>query len=106
MSEAFRVRADRCDSCLYRLRYPRRTRDRVLGDAAANDGYVSCHKHSQEHPVCCNGYWHQVGEQGCTVVQIAIRLDRAGLVPVEWVTDGMYPPEPEEDEEPDEENEQ
>jgi hypothetical protein len=97
-----RVRTARCASCLYRLHYDRRTRERVLGDARANDGYVQCHDHAGAAKVCCRGYWDAVGEQGCTIVQIAIRLLRAGHDVVEFVPPGRYPAGDDEDEEPDE----
>jgi hypothetical protein len=89
----FRVRREKCPTCLYRLHYDRGTRERVLGDAAAMDGYVGCHYHEN---VCCRGYYDAVGENGCTAVQLAIRFERMGF-PVELVDDGQYPKEDDDD---------
>lgn len=92
-----RVRTERCDTCIFRVKYPPETRERVLGGAAREDTFVQCHKHDPEAHVVCGGYYKAIGEAGCTVVQIAIRLERAGRRVVEWVEDGGYPPLDEED---------
>lgn len=86
-----RVRTERCDSCLYRLHYDKRTRDRILGDAERMDGFVQCHAHDLRAHVCCRGYFDAVGENGCSGVQIAIRLRRAGLDVIEDVAPTDYP---------------
>lgn len=91
----FRVRSERCPTCLYAVRYPKATRDRILGEVARNDSYVQCHGHDGAAHVCCRGYWDAVGDGGGTSVQIAWRLDRLGLDVVEWVPPGAYPPDDE-----------
>lgn len=97
LDHKFRLRTERCESCLYRLKYPRQTRDRILGDADAIDGFVQCHSHDLGAHVCCRGYYDAVGEQGCTAVQLAIRLSRRGLDVIEHVTPEMYPPPEDQD---------
>lgn len=101
LDHKFRLRTERCASCLYRLHYDKQTRDRVLGEAARIDGFVQCHSHDLAAHVCCRGYYEAVGEGGCTAVQLAIRLDRAGLDVIEHVAPGDYPV-PENDEDDDE----
>lgn len=86
----FRVRTERCESCLYRAKYPRQTRERILADVAERDGFVQCHNHDQSKHVCCNGYFLAAGERGGTPVQLAIRLTEAGMTAIEWVTPEMY----------------
>lgn len=86
-----RVRTERCDTCLYRLRYDKRTRERILGDAERMDGFVQCHAHDLRAHVCCAGYYNTVGESGCTAVQMAIRFGRMGVDVIEHVTPEMYP---------------
>lgn len=92
LDHKFRVRTERCASCLYRLRYDKQTRDRVLGEAERMDGFVQCHSHDLAAHVCCAGYYDAVGEGGCTAVQLAKRLDRAGVDVIEHVAPGDYPP--------------
>lgn len=87
----FRLRSERCESCLYRVKYEKKTRDRILGDAEAMDGFVQCHCHDLAAHVCCRGYYDAVGENGCTAVQLAIRFSRRGLDVIEIVTPEMYP---------------
>ncbi len=71
---------------------------RILGDAEAMDGFVQCHAHDLGAHICCAGYYDSVGEQGCTAVQLAIRLTRVGLDVIEHVTPEMYlAPEDQED---------
>ncbi len=99
----FPVRTEKCDSCLYRLKYDRKTRARVLGDAAAKDGYVSCHCHARDEAVCCRGYYDAVGEAGGTPLQLALRLER--LMPgrvIRWVEPGELPPRDDEEDDDDE----
>lgn len=88
----FNVRRERCASCLYRLKYERRTREAILGEVEANDSYVSCHQHDPAEGVCCRGYYDAVGEAGGTALQLAIRLERLepGKV-IRWVADGELP---------------
>lgn len=87
----FRLRTEKCATCLYALKYDRATRERILGDVEASDGYVRCHSHDLRAHVCCRGYWDAVRDRGGTPVQIAWRLDRMGLNVVEAVGPGMYP---------------
>jgi hypothetical protein len=91
-----RVRTEKCESCLYALKYPKRTRERILSDVSQNGTAVKCHLHNLDAGVLCNGYWTTVGENGTDLIQIAIRLHRiseeegvGGIV--EWVTPEMYP---------------
>jgi hypothetical protein len=95
----FRVRGEKCDTCLYAIKYPKSTRDRILGDVAANDGYVQCHNHDRAARVCCRGYWDAVGEDGESVVQMALRFERMGMDVVEYVQPNQYPPSDDDDEE-------
>lgn len=92
LDHKFRLRTERCESCIYRVKYDKRTRDRILGDCEARDAYVQCHSHDLGAQVCCAGYYNAVGESGCTAVQLAIRLTRLGLDVIEHVTPEMYPP--------------
>lgn len=100
MSDGFRVRTAKCDTCLYAVAYPKETRDRILGQVEADDSFVKCHAHDLAANVCCHGYWTSVGQRGGTPVQLAIRFDLLGVPVVEWVGPEMYPP-PDGDEEED-----
>lgn len=40
-----KVRHDRCDTCLFRLKYPREIRERILGEVEREDSFVACHKY-------------------------------------------------------------
>lgn len=95
----FRVREEKCETCLYAVRYPKQTRDRILGEVERMDGYVRCHSHAGSANVCCRGYFDAVGENGGSVVQIAIRLERAGSRVIEHVPPDRYPPSDDDDEE-------
>ncbi len=106
MEGVFRVRKDRCSTCLFRLHYDKQTRDRVMGEAREKDGFVQCHKHDRDAKVCCYGYYTAVGERGCTIVQLAIRFERMGQEVVEWVGDGDYPVGDDDDEEEDDDDEE
>lgn len=62
----FQVAMDRCDTCVFRVRYDKRTRDRLFADVQSNDSFVSCHKFSHEDEetgemidsnVCCAGQY-------------------------------------------------
>lgn len=87
----FRLRTERCETCLYRLHYDKVTRDRVLGDVKEADGYVQCYSHDLGAHVCCRGYWDAVEDRGGTPVQIAWRLHAAGFDVIEHVSPEMYP---------------
>lgn len=45
MTDMMRVRYDRCATCIFRVKYPKETRDRVFGDVERLDSYVACHSH-------------------------------------------------------------
>lgn len=98
------MRSERCSSCLFRLRYDKQTRDRVMGDAEAADGFIQCHKHAKGARVCCRGYYDSIGENGCTAVQLAIRFERMGMRVVEWVPPDAYPPTDDEGDDDDEQD--
>src|SRR4051794_38439150 len=57
---------DRCETCVYRMKYPKETRERLFGDVTPHDSYVSCHQYSTEDDetgddvpsdVCCAGFY-------------------------------------------------
>lgn len=70
-----RVCAERCSTCLYRLKYCRQTRARILGDVARLDTFVVCHSVGGSKTVCRGFY--DADDEACTVMQLAKRL---GLV--------------------------
>lgn len=88
----FRVRSEKCESCLYVLKYPKETRDGIMGDVERSDGFVQCHNHDLAAHVCCRGYWDAVGDSGGSPVQIAWRFHQAGADVIEWVPPDRYPP--------------
>jgi hypothetical protein len=66
MGDTFQVRHERCDTCVFRLKYPAETRRRLFADVARSDGYVACHKYTTEDEetgeeidsrVCCKGFY-------------------------------------------------
>lgn len=88
----FRVCADRCDTCVFRLHYDKETRDALFGEVERNDSYVQCHAHADSAAVCCRGYWDAFGDSGGTPVQLAWRFEKMGIPLVEWVGPDEYPP--------------
>lgn len=86
------MRAEPCDSCLYRLPYMKATRDRILAEVKRLDSYVECHSHDPDAAICCRGYWDAVGQDGGTPVQLAWRFEAMGWHVVEWVGPDDYPP--------------
>ena len=87
----FRVREERCESCLYRLPYEKRTRDAILEEVERNDSYVQCHGHDRAANVCCRGYWDAVEDRGGTPVQLAWRFWKGGMDVIEFVGPDDYP---------------
>lgn len=81
-----KVAEERCSSCLYRLKYDRRTRERILAEVAEKDTYVACHNSLKEYPgTVCRGFY-DANDEACTALQLAKRLQSiVGQVYVHFV---------------------
>lgn len=66
------VCAERCSTCLYRLKYCRQTRERILGDVARLDTFVACH-YVPGGKTVCRGFY-DADDEACNLMRIAKRL--------------------------------
>jgi len=90
MATKTRIRNERCDTCLYRLKYPQQTRRRILADVERSQGYVQCHKH--EDGVVCRGFYDDLPRaEGNTWLRLTRHMAAEGKDIIELVADGQYP---------------
>lgn len=59
---------ERCNSCLYRLKYDRQTRNRILNEVTRNDTYVACH--NMPEGTVCRGFY-DANDEACNLMRIA-----------------------------------
>jgi len=72
--DGVKVAEERCSSCLYRLKYDRTTRERILREVESKDTYVACHNSADgKTDTVCRGFY-DADDEACTVLQLAKRL--------------------------------